>query len=55
MVGEVHTILKRGDQVRIDKESRFGKISEVIATVVMVKGNKVLLDTGDEVPRIYMK
>tara|TARA_B100000424_G_C22617218_1_gene343327 strand:+ start:124 stop:279 length:156 start_codon:yes stop_codon:yes gene_type:complete len=40
--------LNIGDTVKYTKTYMFGKQDIVTAKVVMIKGNKVLLDNGDE-------
>tara|TARA_R100001244_G_scaffold126181_1_gene96500 strand:+ start:607 stop:759 length:153 start_codon:yes stop_codon:yes gene_type:complete len=44
--------LKRNDKVTYEKELNFGKIEVVKATVMMIKGNFALLDSGDTVPKL---
>jgi len=47
--------MKRGDKITYTKQFMFGKVGEVTSTVVMVLGNKVLLDSGDELNLIDLQ
>ena len=41
--------LSRGNKIKYTKQFMFGKQSEIEATVVLINGNKILLDNGDEI------
>ena len=41
--------LSRGNKIKYNKQFMFGKQGVEIATVVLVNGNQVLLDNGDEI------
>ena len=43
------TELKKGDKVSYTKEYKFGKTAKIKATVVMIKGQTALLDSGDNI------
>ena len=43
--------LKRGDKVTYTKDYKFGKKGLVAATVVMIKGQTALLDSGDNISK----
>jgi hypothetical protein len=45
------TELKKGDKVTYTKEYKFGKTGIVAATVIMIKGQTALLDSGDNVSK----
>jgi len=45
------TELKKGDKVTYTKEYKFGKTGTVAATVIMIKGQTALLDSGDNVSK----
>ena len=45
------TKLKKGDKVTYTKEYNFGKIGTIKATVIMIKGQTALLDSGDNVSK----
>ncbi len=43
--------LKRGDKVTYTKDYKFGKTGVVSATVLMIKGQTALLDSGDNISK----
>ena len=43
--------LKRGDKVSYTKDYKFGKRGTATATVVMIKGQTALLDSGDNISK----
>jgi hypothetical protein len=45
------TELKRGDEVTYTKEYNFGKTGTVKATVIMIKGQTALLDSGENISK----
>ena len=45
------TELKKGDEVTYTKDYKIGKKGLVAATVVMIKGQTALLDSGDNISK----